>query len=110
MAMLRPRGVTNQTYRFPFPGLPDTVEGLTELMQPTLDLAIACEPDRVVVSYTPEYMPNGVTAASRLRSFVEDKVGVPVPAASARGDHPVGPQAINALTMYLDHSVGADQQ
>ena len=52
MASLRPTGVTNQTYRFPFPALPDTVEGLMDLMRPTLDLALACEPDRIVVAYT----------------------------------------------------------
>jgi maleate isomerase len=82
MAELRPPGVTNQTYRFPFPGLPDTVEDLMDLMRPTLDMALACEPDRVVVGYTPEYMADGVTAASRLRCFVEDIVGLPVTLAS----------------------------
>jgi maleate cis-trans isomerase len=30
MAGVRPPGVTNQTFRFPFPGLPDTVGALTE--------------------------------------------------------------------------------
>jgi hypothetical protein len=42
----------------------------------------ACEPDRVVVAYTPEYMDEGVTAASQLRSFVEDRTGLPVTMAS----------------------------
>ncbi len=42
MAVLRPAGVTNQTYRFPFPSMPETVEGLIELMRPTLDMALAC--------------------------------------------------------------------
>ena len=66
MAALRPAGVTNQSYRFPFPGLPNTVEDLIDLMRPTLDLALACEPDRIVVAYTPEYMAESVTASRRL--------------------------------------------
>ena len=33
MAALRPAGVTNQSYRFPFPGLPDTFEDLIDLMR-----------------------------------------------------------------------------
>ena len=82
MASLRPTGVTNQTYRFPFPALPDTVEGLMDLMRPTLDLALACEPDRIVVAYTLEYMPDGVTAAPRLRDFVQAAVGLPTTMAS----------------------------
>lgn len=92
MAALRPAGVTNQTYRFPFPGLPDGVEGLMDLMRPTLGLALACEPDRVVVAYTPEYMPDGVTAASQLRTFVEDAVGLPATMASD-----AVPEALKAL-------------
>lgn len=104
MAALRPPGVTNQTYRFPFPGLPDTVEGLTDLMRPTLDLALACEPDRVVVGYTPEYMPDGVTAASRLRSFVEEKVGLPVTVASdavSEALKALGVKRIGLVTPFL---------
>ena len=78
MAGLRPRGVTNQTFRFPFPGLPDTIEALTDLMGSTLDTVNAWEPDRIVVAYTPEYVPDGVAAAAQLRSFVETRTGLPV--------------------------------
>lgn len=41
MAALRPPGVTNQGYRFPFPGLPDSFEGLLEFMCPALKLALS---------------------------------------------------------------------
>jgi len=82
MAALRPAGVTNQTYRFPFPGQPDTVEGLIDLMRPTLDLALACEPDRIVLAYTPEYMAGGITASQRLRAFIEETTGLPATTAS----------------------------
>ncbi len=104
MAALRPEGVTNQSYRFPFPGLPDTVEGLMDLMRPTLDLARACEPDRIVVAYTPEYMPDGVTAAPRLRDFVEDTVGLPATLASdavLEALKTLGARRIGLVTPYV---------
>jgi len=104
MAGLRPRGVTNQTFRFPFPGLPDTVEALTDLLGPTLDTVNACEPDRVVVAYTPEYMDNGLTAASRLRSFVEDRTGLPVTMASdavSKALSALGARRIGLVTPFL---------
>ena len=82
MAALQPNGVTNQTYRFPFSSLPQTVEDLKHLMQPSLDLVLACEPDRIVVGYTPEYMSDGIAAASQLRSFVKEFTDLPVTMAS----------------------------
>lgn len=82
MADLRPRGVTNQTFRFPFPGLPDTVEALMELLGATLDTVSSCGPDRVVVAYTPEYMADGVEVTAQLRRFVEDRTGLAVTMAS----------------------------
>jgi maleate cis-trans isomerase len=89
IASLRPPGVTNQTMRFPFPRLPDTIEELTELMGPTLDRVDACGPDRVVIAYTPEYMANGVAAASQLRGGQDP----------ASGDKPV--VAVNSATYWL---------
>ena len=82
MASLRPPGVTNQSYRFAFPGLPDSVESLLELMRPTLDMVLACEPDRIVVAYSPEYMNDGVHAASQLRRIFEERFAIPVTLAS----------------------------
>lgn len=104
MAALRPAGVTNQTYRFPFPALPDSVESLLDQMGPTLALALACEPDRIVVGYTPEYMDDGVTAASRLRSSVEKIVGLPVTMASdavSEALRVLGVQRIGVVTPFL---------
>lgn len=82
MAALRPDGVTNQTCRFPFPGLPGSIEALLDLMQPALDLALACEPDRIVVAYSPEYMSNGIEAVAQLRRFFEDRLVIPFTLAS----------------------------
>ncbi len=82
MAALRPGGVTNQCHRCAFPAPPETVEGLIDLMRPTLERALACAPDRIVVAYTPEFMAGGVTASRRLRAFIEDATGLPVTTAS----------------------------
>ncbi len=35
MAAVRPPGVSNQTFRFPFPGRPDSLDDLMDLMRPT---------------------------------------------------------------------------
>jgi hypothetical protein len=69
LAAPRLPGITNQTFRFPFPRLPATVEDLIDLIGATLDMTLACEPDRIIVGYTPEYMADGIDAASRLHSF-----------------------------------------
>jgi maleate isomerase len=103
MAALRPAGVTNQSYRFPFPGLPDTVEDLIDLMRPTLDLALACQPDRIVVAYTPEYMAESVTASRRLRAFIEDATDLPATTASdgvATALNTLGARRIGLVTPY----------
>lgn len=92
MAAMRLPGVTNQSYRFAFPGLPVTVDALIELMHPALKMALACEPDRIVVAYSPEYMPDGVAATARLRHFFESQVSVPVTLASE-----AVPQALAAV-------------
>jgi len=92
MAALRPPGVTNQSYRFPFPGLPDTVEDLLELVGPALEMALACEPDRIVVAYSPEYMADGIDAALQLRRAIEEKVKIPITLASD-----AMPRALKAL-------------
>ncbi|MDA1101927.1 MAG: arylmalonate decarboxylase [Proteobacteria bacterium] len=75
MAALRPPGVSNQTFRFPLPGRPDTLDNLFDLMRPTVDLTLACQPDRIIVGYTSEFLPDGIIAASQLRAFVENAVG-----------------------------------
>lgn len=92
MAALRPAGVTNQSYRFPFPGLPDTVEDMLELVGPALDMALACEPDRIVVAYSPEYMADGINAASQLRQIIEERAKIPITLASD-----AVPRALKAL-------------
>lgn len=104
MAALRPTGVTNQTYRFPFPGLPDSLEGLINLMGPAVGLALSCEPDRIVVGYTPEYMADGVAAASSLRKSVEKMTGLPVTMASdavSSALNALGAKRIGLVTPFL---------
>ncbi|MCH1487699.1 MAG: hypothetical protein L7S59_01870 [Pseudomonadales bacterium] len=93
MSRLSPAGVTNQTYRFAFPALPATAQELTQLMEPTIELALACEPDRIIIAYSPEYMTDN-NAALHLRDFVAQRVPVPITLA---GD--TVPNALDALNL-----------
>ena len=93
MSRLSPAGVTNQTYRFAFPALPATAQELTQLMEPTIELALACEPDRIIIAYSPEYMTDN-NAALHLRDFVAQRVTVPITLA---GD--AVPNALDALNL-----------
>jgi maleate isomerase len=77
LASLRPPGVTFQTFRFPFPALPAEVETLAELMGPTLELCRVCEPDRVVLGYSPEYMAEPAAVTARLRQLLAERTGLP---------------------------------
>lgn len=104
MAALRLPGVTNQTFRFPFPHLPDTLESLMDLMQPNLSLMSACEPDRIIVGFTPEYMSEGVRVASQLRNFAEQTTGLPITMASDAVSSALkafGAQRIGLVTPFL---------
>ena len=93
MSRLSPTGVTNQTYRFAFPALPTTAQELTQLMEPTIELALACEPDRIIIAYSPEYMTDN-NAALHLHDFLAQRVTVPVTLA---GD--AVPNALDALNV-----------
>jgi maleate isomerase len=75
LAALRPPGVSNQTFRFPFPGRPDSLGALIDLMGPTIAFALDCRPDRVVVGFSAEFLPDGIEVASRLRALVEGVAG-----------------------------------
>jgi maleate isomerase len=104
MAAQRPPGVSNQTFRFALPGRPDNVETLLGLMRPTVALALDCRPDRIVVSYTSEFLPDGITAASQLRAFVEDAVGRATTMASdavPEALKTLGAKRIGIVTPYL---------
>ena len=94
MSRLSPTGVTNQTYRFAFPALPTTAQELTQLIEPTIELALACEPDRIIIAYSPEYMTDNNNAALHLRDFIAQRVAVPVTLA---GD--AVPHALDALNV-----------
>lgn len=65
LASLQPSGVTNQTFRFPFPALPASPERLLELMAPVMELMLACEPDHLLLGSSPEYMPQAGGVALR---------------------------------------------
>ncbi len=78
LASLRPPGVTFQTFRFPFPALPAEVETLAELMAPSLELCRVCEPDRVLLGYSPEYLDQPAAVTARLRQLLAERTGVPV--------------------------------
>ena len=104
MAALRPPGVSNQTFRFYMPGRPDTLDALLDLMRPAVERALDCQPDRVVLGYTSEFLPDGLAAAARLRSFVEDAVGRPVTVASDAVPEALtalGAERIGIVTPYL---------
>jgi maleate isomerase len=103
MASLRPAGVSNQTYRFPFPGMPDTLDALLDMMRPTVGLMLECEPDAVIVGYTTEFLPDGLGAARRLRDFVEGAVQRPTTMASdavPEALRAIGARRIGVVTPY----------
>jgi len=114
MAALCPDGVTNQTFRFALPGRPDTVDALVELMRPTLALAPVCGPDRIILGYTSEFLPDGIAVAARLRRLVEQAVpDLPVTMASEAVPaalKALGAERIGVVTPYLpaeDQNVAA---
>jgi maleate isomerase len=82
MAALRPSGVSNQTFRFPFPGRPDSLSALIELMGTTITFALDCRPDRVIVGFSTEFLPDGLEVASLLRAYVERLADRPTTMAS----------------------------
>jgi maleate isomerase len=82
MAALRPAGVSNQTFRFPFPGRPDSLSALIDLMGTTITLALDCRPDRVIVGFSTEFLPDGLQVASKLRAYVERAAARPTTMAS----------------------------
>ncbi|MCP9805015.1 hypothetical protein KBY71_00595 [Cyanobium sp. T1B-Tous] len=83
LASLQPPGVTNHTFRFPFPELPATPERLLELMEPAVAMVLACEPDHLVLGYSPEYMPEAAGVAQQLRATLEAASGLGVTTATA---------------------------
>ena len=83
LASLQPPGVTNHTFRFPFPELPATPERLLELMEPAIATMLACEPDHLVLGYSPEYMPEAAGVAQQLRATLEAASGLGVTTATA---------------------------
>ena len=93
MSAIRVQGITNQTYRFPFPGRPKGFDDLINLMKPAISLASECQPDRVIVGFSTEFLPNGLKIASDLRSYVEDVVQLPTTLASD-----AVPEAIKTLS------------
>ena len=104
MAAQRPPGVSNQTFRFALHGRPDNLDALLDLMGPTIGLALDCRPDRIIVGYTSEFLPDGITAASQLRAFVEDAVGRATTMASdavPEALKTLGAKRIGIVTPYL---------
>ena len=93
MSAIRVPGITNQTYRFPFPGRPEGFNDLINLMKPAISLALECQPDRVIIGFSTEFLPNGLQIASDLRKYVEDIVERPTTLASE-----AVPEALNALS------------
>lgn len=82
LASLQPPGVTNHTFRFPFPELPASPERLLALMEPAIAMVGACEPDHLVLGYSPEYMPQAAAVARQLKASLEQATGVAVSTAT----------------------------
>ena len=82
LASLQPPGVTNHTFRFPFPELPASPERLLALMEPAVAMVGACEPDHLVLGYSPEYMPQAAAVARQLKASLEQATGVAVSTAT----------------------------
>ena len=82
LASLQPPGVTNHTFRFPFPELPASPERLLALMEPAIVMVGACEPDHLVLGYSPEYMPQAAAVARQLKASLEQATGVAVSTAT----------------------------
>jgi maleate isomerase len=82
LASLQPEGVTNHTFRFPFPELPATADRLLELMQPAIEQMLACEPDHLLLGYSPEYMAAAGSVARRLKAVLERSSGLRVTTAT----------------------------
>ena len=104
LATLSPKGVSNQTYRFALPGRPDTVAPLLEWIGPAVEQAMNCRPDRLIVGYTTEFLPGGITVAQQIRSFVEDTAGCPTTMASdavPEALKTLGARRIAIVTPYL---------
>lgn len=104
MASQQPPGVTNQTFRFHLPGRPDTADPLIDWMRPAVALASDCKPDRLIVGYTTEFLPDGVEVASGLRAYVEGAIGCPATMASdavPAALKTLGARRIAIVTPYL---------
>jgi maleate isomerase len=82
MAALRTPGVSNQTFRFPYPRRPQNLDDLIDLMGPAIALALDCQPDRIIVGFSTEFLPDGFEIASQLRAYVEGIVKRPTTMAS----------------------------
>ena len=82
IAALRTPGVSNQTFRFPFPGRPQNLDDLITWMGPAITSALDCQPDRIIVAFSTEFLPDGFGIASQLREYVEGIVKRPTTMAS----------------------------
>ena len=82
MASLQAPGVTNHAFRFPFPELPTTPDHLLQLMAPAVHMVPACEPDHVVLGYSPEYLPNAASVAATLKAELQRASGLDVTTAT----------------------------
>jgi len=82
MASLQATGVTNHAFRFPFPELPMTPEHLLQLMAPAIQMVPACEPDHIVLGYSPEYLPNAAAVAAKLKAELQLASGLEVTTAT----------------------------
>lgn len=104
MSALRPPGVSNQSYRFTLDRRPDNVVALIDLLKPAITSAQDCQPDRLILGYTSEFLPNGIHVANQLKELVEGIIECPLTMASYAIPEALkafGLNRIGVITPYL---------
>ncbi|MBM3487245.1 MAG: arylmalonate decarboxylase [Alphaproteobacteria bacterium] len=104
LAAMQLEGVTLQTFRFPFPGMPGSFDALLDMIAPTLGMMDECEPEAAIIGYTTEFLPDGIAAADKLRRFIAERTGLRLAMASEAVPAAIrafGAKRIGIVTPYL---------
>jgi maleate isomerase len=83
---MRPPGVTNHISRIVIPNIPldndadfqKLIELIAAAQDEAVDSAMSCEPDRLVLGISAETFWDGLAASRKLKTYLEDKTGLPV--------------------------------
>ena len=83
---MRPPGVTNHISRIVIPNIPlendadfqRLIELIAAAQDEAVDSAMSCEPDRLVLGISAETFWDGLAASRKLKTYLEDRTGLPV--------------------------------